>query len=228
MGNGGTEHASRETAGRQAGKGGAAWSLHQQDAELRGDMWSAPRQGRGIGQRHRGSLCLRNDDKSQAVWVALAAHESPCRNEEIYSPGRGIYNCLGLQKTLCAGTRSGSHTDAPHATAPSGAGVRLPGIRGSRGTPGGCALGRLGPNCHTQHKLVALASRQGSAEEGSEVTCRVTVGGDPPGGDPPPTPHPPSPPPHPNTHTGFSAFTVEDGEQGEQRKWGSRGSAPLR
>lgn len=70
------------------------------------------------GQRHRGSLCLRNDDKSQVVWVALPAHESPCRDEEIYSPGRGIYNCLGLQKTLCAGTRSGSHADAPHAEAP--------------------------------------------------------------------------------------------------------------
>lgn len=77
--------------GRPAGKAEAAWPLHVQNAELEMMCEALPRRAEALGC----SLCLWNDDKHQAAWAAQAAHESPFRDEEIYSPSRAIYNWDG-------------------------------------------------------------------------------------------------------------------------------------
>lgn len=64
------------------------------------------------------SLCLWNDDKHQAAWAALAAHESPFGDEEIYSPSRVIYNWDGpAEDPGCSASLGLTHTDTAGAVA---------------------------------------------------------------------------------------------------------------
>ena len=86
------------------------------------------------------SLCLGNDDKHQAAWAALAAHESPFRDEEIYSPCRAIYNWDGPAEDPASSDALGlTHADAAQAVAVSGLDVCLPGVNkpSMRGGSGG-------------------------------------------------------------------------------------------
>lgn len=80
--------------GRPAGRAEAARPLHKQNAEPEMMCEALPKRGEASGC----SLCLWNDDKHQAAWAALAAHESPFGDEEIYSPSKTIYNWDGPAK----------------------------------------------------------------------------------------------------------------------------------
>lgn len=55
------------------------------------------------------SLCLCNDDKHQAAWAALAAHESPSGMKRSILQAGGFITGMGLQKTRML-RLSGSHT----------------------------------------------------------------------------------------------------------------------
>lgn len=68
-----SERALIQGEGRLAGKGKAAWPCKDRVQSYEMICEALPRRAEASGC----SLCLCNDDKHQAAWAALAAHESP-------------------------------------------------------------------------------------------------------------------------------------------------------